>query len=116
MSRAKQVCGMEDYVFKLLSDDGAILQIHSTAHRELSAVWSEIARLARRPDMIGGHIVVTNLSGEVIILVGAATARAYRPGSNDESDAEPGDFARSEASDGRRALMPIQRPRVRKFR
>jgi hypothetical protein len=108
---------MEDYIFKLLNNDGAILSVHSSAHRDLSAVWSEIASLGRRPDMIGGHIVVTNLSGEVIILVGAATARAYHRASNDEKGAgEPGDFARPEQTNRRRALMPIQRPRTLKFR
>jgi hypothetical protein len=30
---------MDDYVFKLLNDDGAILSIHSTVHRELR-LWA----------------------------------------------------------------------------
>jgi hypothetical protein len=68
---------MENYFFKLLNGDGAVLDIQAGTHAGLSAVWSEIARLARRPDMTSGHIVVTNQSGEVLILVGAATARSY---------------------------------------
>jgi hypothetical protein len=68
---------MENYLFKLLNGDGAVLDIQAGTHAGLSAVWAEIARLARRPDMTVGHIVVTNQSGEVLILVGAATARSY---------------------------------------
>ncbi len=68
---------MEQYFFKLLKDDGSILAVHSAAHRELRAVWAEIADFARRSDMTGGRIVVTDQSGEVLILVGAATARSF---------------------------------------
>jgi hypothetical protein len=68
---------VENYFFKLLKDDGAILAVHSAAHRELSAVWAQITGFARRPDMNGGRIVVTNQSGEIVILVGAATARSF---------------------------------------
>jgi hypothetical protein len=76
---------VENYFFKLLKDDGAILAVHSAAHRELSAVWAQITGFARRPDMNGGRIVVTNQSGEIVILVGAATARSFpveRKGAN----------------------------------
>jgi hypothetical protein len=43
----------------------------------MKAVWSEVAALARCPDMTGGRIVVTNQTGEVVILIGAATARSF---------------------------------------
>ena len=72
---------MENYFFKLLKDDGSILAVHSAAHRELRAVWADVADFARRSDMTGGRIVVTNQSGEVLILVGAATARSF-PGAS----------------------------------
>lgn len=80
---------MENYFFKLLKDDGAILAVHSAAHRELRAVWTQIASLAHRPDMIGGRIVVTNQSGEMVILVGAATARSFPMESKDAIAAAP---------------------------
>lgn len=83
----EQVSAVENYFFKLLKSDGAILAIHSAAHSELSAVWSDVANLARGLDMIGGRIVVTNQSGEVVILVGAATARSYPLASKDAKDA-----------------------------
>jgi hypothetical protein len=72
-----RVSALENYFFKLLKDDGAILAVHSAAHSELSAVWAQIATFARRPDMTGGRIIVTNQSGEIVILVGAATARSF---------------------------------------
>jgi hypothetical protein len=72
-----RVSAVENYFFKLLKDDGAILAAHSTTHRELSSVWSEVASLAHRTDMTGGRIVVTDQSGEMVILVGAATARSF---------------------------------------
>lgn len=68
---------MENYVFKLLRDDGTILDVRSAALRDLRAVWSTIAELARQKDMTGGRIIVSNSSGEVLVLVGAATARSY---------------------------------------
>ncbi len=70
---------MENYVLKLLKDDGATLDLRSSAFSDLRAVWSEVASLAHRSDMTGGRIVVTNPSGEVVILVGAAIARSYPP-------------------------------------
>jgi hypothetical protein len=86
-----QVGAVENYFFKLLKDDGAILAVHSAAHRELRAVWTQIASLARRPDMTGGRIVVTNQSGEMVILVGAATARSFPVESKDaKTAATPG--------------------------
>lgn len=72
-----RVSALENYFFKLLKDDGAILAVYSAAHRELSAVWAQIADFARRPDLTGGRIIVTNQSGEIVILVGAATARSF---------------------------------------
>ncbi|MDI9849753.1 hypothetical protein QM467_17040 [Rhodoblastus sp. 17X3] len=92
---------MENYFFKLLKDDGAILAVHSATHRELRAVWTQIARLARRPDMIGGRIVVTDQSGEMVILVGAATARSYPVESRD---------AKAAATPGHSALSGQARP------
>jgi hypothetical protein len=68
---------VEKYCFKSLNEDGAILGFHCATHRGLSSVWLKIASLARRSDMTGGRIVVTNQAGEVVILVGVATARAY---------------------------------------
>ncbi len=69
---------MEKYVFKSLRDDETILDVHSAALLDLRAVWSAIAELARQKDMAGGRIIVSNSSGELLILVGAATARSYR--------------------------------------
>lgn len=68
---------MDNYCLKLLKDDGITLDVGSSAFSDLRAVWSEVASLAHRSDMTRGRIVVTNPSGEVLILVGAATARTY---------------------------------------
>ena len=67
---------METYVFKLLGDDETVLDVRSVALRDLRAVWSAIAELAQQKDITGGRIVVTNRLGEVLILVGVATARS----------------------------------------
>jgi hypothetical protein len=68
---------MERYVFKLQGGDETIFAEHSAALADLRAVWSEVASLAHRIDMTGGRIIVTSQSGDMLILVGAATARAY---------------------------------------
>ena len=68
---------MDNYFLKLLKDDGNTLDVRSSAFSDLRAVWSEVASLAHRTDMARGRIVVTNPSGEVLILVGVATARSY---------------------------------------
>ncbi len=68
---------MENYVLKLLKGNGATVDVRSSAFSDLRAVWSEVASLAHRTDMTNGRIVVSNASGEVLIFVGAATARTY---------------------------------------
>jgi predicted 2-oxoglutarate/Fe(II)-dependent dioxygenase YbiX len=68
---------VEHYSFKLQKNDGAVLSVCSAAFSNMTAVWSEVAELAEREDLTGGRIVVTNQLGEVLILVGAATARSY---------------------------------------
>jgi hypothetical protein len=104
---------VENYFFKLLKGDGAILAVHSTAHRELASVWSEVALLARRTDMTGGRIVVTDQSGEMVILVGAATARSFpvEP-KNPKPVATPGDSAlprQASPAGGRRSALGHER-------
>jgi hypothetical protein len=81
----------------------------------LNSVWSVVASLARRPDMTGGRIVVTNQSGDVVILVGAATARSYAAGSNDAKIPPVGDSPRPAKASGSPASSPIQRPSARKL-
>jgi len=68
---------VEHYSFKLQKNDGAVLSVRSAEFSNITAVWSEVADLAEREDLTGGRIVVTNQLGEVLILVGAATARSY---------------------------------------
>jgi hypothetical protein len=87
---------METYVFKLLGDDETVLDVRSVALLDLRAVWAAIADLAHQdlahPDlahqknMTGGRIIVSNCLGEVLILVGVATARSY-PASSKKPEA-----------------------------
>jgi hypothetical protein len=62
------------------------LQAHASAHDEMRSVWSAIASLARRPDLAGGRIVVTDQSGEIVVLVGASTARSLPPAAKTDGD------------------------------
>ncbi len=68
---------MANYFFKLIKADGTILSLHAAVHHEMRGIWSEIAGLAQHRSMTGGRIIVTNQSGEMIVLVGSETARSF---------------------------------------
>jgi hypothetical protein len=68
---------MERYDFKLRRDEETIVVFRSIALEEMRDVWAMVASLAQDVGDLGGRIVVTNQAGEVVILVGVATARSY---------------------------------------
>lgn len=85
---------MEHYDFKLRGDDETMVAFRSVALEDMRAVWNMVAGLAREVGVSGGRIVVSNEAGEVLILVGVATARSYPVAANDRSVASvrPGTF------------------------
>jgi hypothetical protein len=68
---------MERYDFKVREVDGTISVVHTAVLSDLCSVWSVVADIAHEVDEVGVRIVVTNDLGEVVILVGVATARSY---------------------------------------
>jgi hypothetical protein len=68
---------MERYDFKLRREEETIVVFRSVALDDLRAVWAMVASMAGDVGDLGGRIVVTNQAGEVVILVGVATARSY---------------------------------------
>ncbi len=71
---------MEQYDFKLRRDEDTVCVFRSIALENMRAVWAMVASLSRDVGDLGGRIVVTNQAGEVVILVGVATARSYPVG------------------------------------
>ncbi len=74
---------MEHYDFKVRGDDETTVLFRSVAFDDIRAVWKMVASLARDIGVSGGRIVVSNAAGEVVILVGVATARSYPIAAND---------------------------------
>ena len=66
---------MRLYVFEVVKDGESIMAKHSVALPDLTAAWSRIANLARIFDEPGCKIRVKDEAGEIVILVGVATAR-----------------------------------------
>jgi hypothetical protein len=65
------------YTFDVVKDDRTIAATQSVALRSLQAAWPRIAELARSVDEPGCRIRVTDEAGEIVILVGVASARLY---------------------------------------
>ncbi len=76
---------MEHYDFKLRGDDETMVVFRSIALEDMRAVWNMVASLARDVGVSGNRIVVSNEAGEVVILVGVATARSFPVAANDPS-------------------------------
>jgi hypothetical protein len=68
---------MERYDLKLRREEETLVVFRSVALEDMRAVWAMVASMARDVGGLGGRIVVTNQAGEVVILVGVATARSY---------------------------------------
>jgi hypothetical protein len=68
---------MERYDLKLRREEETLVVFRSVALEDMRAVWAMVASMARDVGDLGGRIVVTNQAGEVVILVGVATARSY---------------------------------------
>jgi hypothetical protein len=65
------------YDFKLKKCDGTILVMQSVALPDMDSLWSEVVALAQRFNEVGSRIIVTNEVGEIVILVGIATASSF---------------------------------------
>ncbi|MGO4870720.1 MAG: hypothetical protein ACLPGW_08935 [Roseiarcus sp.] len=68
---------MDHYKFDVVKDDRTIAATQSVALWNLRAAWPRIAELAKAIDEPGCRIRVTNEAGEIVILVGVASARRY---------------------------------------
>lgn len=68
---------MPQYHFSLRNHDGSTLVERSLVEADLSAAWSMVREIARqaRNEKEASRILVRNDEGEVVILVGIATAR-----------------------------------------
>ncbi len=60
--------------FDVVKDDRAIAASQSVALRNLRAAWPRVVELASNVDEPGCRIRVVNEAGEVVILVGVASA------------------------------------------
>ena len=76
-SRMIRDAPMDAYDFEVLKDDEPIVVMRSVLLRSSRAAWPRIAELAKKADASGCRIRVTNQSGEIVILVGVASARRY---------------------------------------
>jgi hypothetical protein len=68
---------VERYDFAVLNGDETVSIVRSVALRSMRSAWPRIAELAKNVAGPGCRIRVTNHSGEMVILVGAASARRY---------------------------------------
>ena len=68
---------MERHDFEVMKGGETIAAVRSVVLRSTRAAWPQIAALAKSIDAPGCRIQVTDQSGEIVILVGVASARRY---------------------------------------
>lgn len=68
---------MDTYSLEVVKEGQTIAAWRSVALRNSSAAWPKIAEMAKSVDEPGCQIRVTNAAGEIVILVGVASARRY---------------------------------------
>ena len=62
------------YDFKVKKCDETIVAAQSIALPDMKSLWSEVVALTQSLNDAGSRIIVTNEAGEIVILVGVATA------------------------------------------
>ncbi len=67
---------MSNYSFRIIASDQSVLSEHAKELADIPAVWCELVLLSWRVPEGGAHIEVRDESGDTIIRVGIATARA----------------------------------------
>jgi hypothetical protein len=65
------------YDFKVKKCDETIVVMQSVALPDMESLWSEVVALAQSFNEVGSRIIVTNEVGEIVILVGIATASSF---------------------------------------
>ena len=65
------------YDFKVKKSDETIVVMQSLALPDMESLWSEVVALAQTFNEVGSRIIVTNEVGEIVILVGIATASSF---------------------------------------
>ncbi len=68
---------MDSYNFEVINEDRTIAATRTVALCNSRAVWPLITELAKSVRKRGYQIRVTNAAGEVVILIGVATALHY---------------------------------------
>jgi hypothetical protein len=75
------------YDFKVKKCDESIVVMRSVALPDMDSIWSEVVALAQSLDEAGSRIVVTNEDGEIVVLVGVATASSLLNAPQDQKPA-----------------------------
>jgi hypothetical protein len=75
---------MTRYQFALRRNDDSVALETSMALENLAAAWTKVGELAHRGAEKDGRILVKDDEGEVVILVGLASARALAPAPKDK--------------------------------
>jgi hypothetical protein len=75
------------YDFKVKKCDETIVVMRSVALPDMDSIWSEVVALAQSLNEAGSRIVVTDEAGEIVVLVGVATASSLLNAPQDQKPA-----------------------------